>query len=106
MISQLINSLSLRQGWISQTSLTMTTTDRQTADRQTTTDGYFCRGLPFGDGLIKAIIHFLLDAVIYQARTRAQALKKVEKDRQPRSPMNVVTFDTRLPNLLGIHQKY
>ena len=50
----------------------------------------------------------MVDAAINRARTipRAQALKRVDKPRQPRRPVNVVTFDPRLPSIQNIHQKY
>ena len=50
----------------------------------------------------------MVDAAINRARTipRAQALKRVDKPGQPRRPVNVVTFDPRLPSIQGIHQKY
>ena len=50
----------------------------------------------------------LVDAAINRARTipRAQALKRVDRLTQPRRPVNVVTFDPRLPSIQKIHQKY
>ena len=50
----------------------------------------------------------LVDAAINRARTipRAQALKRVDRPTQLRRPVNVVTFDPRLPSIQKIHQKY
>ena len=50
----------------------------------------------------------LVDATINRARTipRAQALKRVDRLSQLRRPVNVVTFDPRLPSIQKIHQKY
>ena len=50
-ISQLIDCLTLKQGCISQTSL-ISNYDHDN-NRQQQTGGHSCRGLPFGDGLIK-----------------------------------------------------
>ena len=50
----------------------------------------------------------MVDAAINQTRTitRAQALKKVDRDRQSRRPVNRVAYDPRLPNIQSIHFKY
>jgi hypothetical protein len=50
----------------------------------------------------------MVDAAINRTRTitRAQALKKVDRDRQSRRPVNVVAYDPRLPNIQSIHFKY
>ena len=58
--------------------------------------------------LARSYLPGMVDAAINRARSipRTQALKQVERQRQTRRPINVVTFDPRLPSLQNIHSNY